>query len=319
MWHEDESRVNEKMLAFYEAIARGGVGLLIVEATTNDYPLGTRWRERYRMDDVKYIKGMSELVNIIHKHGCPTFMAMDHYGNWQTQLPFVPEPLFDGPPVAPSPVCLKNENDFHNDMPRELTIAEIEEIIYKFANAAVRGQKAGFDGVDINSASSHLLHSFLSPYWNRRTDEYGGSLENRTRLLRNIISEIKKRLGNDFPVSLIINGVEIGQAVGIDNAKCLTVEDSRGIAQLLEKAGADAIQVRSHWLGYHIAGYLTDVLFFPDPPVPTREFPEGYDWHRRGAGANLPLAAGIKSLESIPVTSVGRLDPLIGEQALREG
>jgi 2,4-dienoyl-CoA reductase (NADPH2) len=319
MWHEDETYVNEKMLAFYEAIARGGVGLLIVEATTNDYPLGTRWRERYRMDDDKYIKGMSELVNIIHKHGCPTFMAMDHYGNWQTQLPFVPEPLFDGPPVAPSPVSVKNENDFHNDMPRELTIAEIEEIIDKFANAAVRGQKAGFDGVDINSASSHLLHSFLSPYWNRRSDEYGGSLENRTRLLRNIIGEIKKRLGSDFPVSLIMNGVEIGQAVGIDNAKCLTIEDSRKIAQLLEKAGADAIQVRSHWLGYHIAGYLTDVLFFPDPPVPTSEFPEGYDWHHRGAAANLPLAAGIKNLVSIPVTSVGRLDPLLGEQALREG
>jgi 2,4-dienoyl-CoA reductase-like NADH-dependent reductase (Old Yellow Enzyme family) len=183
MWHEDDLHMNEAIKAMYESIARGGVGLLIVESPTVDYPLGARWRERYRIDDDKYIQGLSELVEVIKKHGCPTFMQMNHDGPWQTKMPFVTEPLFSGPPIAASPVSIKSEADLHDDVPRELTIPEIEEIVDKFANAAVRAEKAGFQGVDVNSASSHLLHNFLSPFWNRRKDAYGGSLENRARFL----------------------------------------------------------------------------------------------------------------------------------------
>ena len=319
MWHQDELHMNQAVKAFYEALARGGVGLLIVESPIIDYPLGARWRERYRIDDDKYIKGLSELVQVIHKHGCPTFMQMNHDGPWQVNLPFVPEPLFSGPPIASSAVSLKSDNDFHNEPPRALTIPEIEEIVDKFASAAVRAQKAGFDGVDINAASSHLLHNFLSPFWNRRQDAYGGSLENRARLVVQIIREIKKRLGQDFPVSVCINGMETGRAIGIDDSQCLTPEDSRGIAQLLQEAGADAIQVRSHWLGYHVGAYLPDALLYPEPPIPLKSFPEEYDWSRRGAGANVPLASGIKKAVSIPVLVVGRLDPKLGEKVLREG
>ena len=128
--------------------------------------------------------------------------------------------------MAASPTVLKNENDFHNEPPHELTIPEIEVIIDKFASAAVRAQKAGFDGVDINAASSHLLHNFLSPFWNRRKDAYGGSPENRARIVTSIIKEIKKRLGQDFPVSVCINSIEIGRAADIADEKCLTVDDA---------------------------------------------------------------------------------------------
>ncbi len=319
MWHEDDLHMNEEMKAFYEGIARGGVGLLIVESPTIDYPLGARWRERYRIDDDKYIQGLSELVEVIHKHGCPTFMQMNHDGPWQVKVPFVPEPLFQGSPIAASPVSFKSGSDFHNEVPRPLAVAEIAEIVDKFANAAVRAQKAGFDGVDINAASSHLLHSFLSPFWNRREDAYGGSLENRTRFVREIIQEIKKRLGQDFAVSVIMNGIEIGKVLGVEDNKCLTAEDSRGIARLVQEAGADAIQVRSHWLGYHVGAYLPDALFYPEPPIPVESFPKEYETSRQGAGANITLAAGIKKAVSIPVAVVGRLDPELGEQILREG
>jgi 2,4-dienoyl-CoA reductase (NADPH2) len=78
MWHEDETHMNGAVLAFYESLARGGVGLLIVESPTIDYPSGVRWRPRYRIDDDKYIKGLSELVQVIHKYNCPTFMQMNH-------------------------------------------------------------------------------------------------------------------------------------------------------------------------------------------------------------------------------------------------
>jgi 2,4-dienoyl-CoA reductase (NADPH2) len=319
MWHEDDLHVNQRVKAYYESIARGGVGLLVVETATIDYPLGARWRERYRIDDDKYIKGLSELTTVIHKHGCPTFIQLYHEGPWQTRLPFVPEPLFEGPPIGASPVSVKAPNDFHEDVPRELTVGEIEELVDKFASAAVRCQKAGFDGVDINAASSHLLHNFLSPFWNRRNDDYGGSPENRARFVVQIIKEIKKRLGQDFPVAVIINGIEIGQALGIDNSTCMTPEYSRKIARLLQQAGADAIQVRSHWLGFHIGSYLPEALFYPEPIVPIESFPKEYDTTRKGAGVNIHLAAGIKKEVSVPVTVVGRLDPGLGEKILREG
>lgn len=319
MWHEDETEINQKVLAFYEGLARGGVGLLIVESPTVDYPNGVRWRQRFRIDDDKYIKGLSALPKIIHKYNCPTFMQMNHDGPWQIKLGFEPNPPSPGPPIAASRVSFKSDNDFHNEEPRELTVEEIEEIIDKFASAAVRGEKAGFDGVDINAASSHLLHNFLSPFWNRRHDRYGGSRENRARIVTSIVKEIKKRLGNDFPVSVCINGIEIGRVVGINDNHLFTPEESRLTARLLQEAGADAIQIRSQWMGYHVSAYLPDLLFYPEPPIPLNTFPEGYNWKLRGPGANINFAAATKGVVSIPVITVGRLDPVLGERYLREG
>ena len=319
MWHEDETHMNKTVLAYYESLARGGVGLLIVESPTIDYPAGARWRQRYRIDDDKYIQGLSELAAIIHKYGCPTFMQMNHDGPWQANPINDPNPPFKGPPIAASTVVLKSANDFHNETPHELTIPEIETIIDKFASAAVRAQKAGFDGVDINAASSHLLHNFLSPFWNRRKDAYGGSNENRARFVTNIIKEIKKRLGKDFPVSVCINSIEIGRIADIADSKCLTVDEARRIARILQDAGANALHIRSHWLGYHVGAYLPDLLFYPEPIVPLKDFPLEYNTSQRGVGANINLAAGIKELVSIPIMVVGKLDPELGEKVLREG
>src|SRR3972149_7568734 len=86
MWHQDETSMNAAILAYYESLARGGVGLLIVESPTIDYPLGARWRHRYRIDDDRYIQGLSELVAVIRKHSCPVFMQMNHDGPWQMKL-----------------------------------------------------------------------------------------------------------------------------------------------------------------------------------------------------------------------------------------
>jgi 2,4-dienoyl-CoA reductase (NADPH2) len=319
MWHQDDLHMRPEVLAFYEGIARGGVGLLIVESPTIDYPRGVRWKERYRIDDDRYIQGLSELVAIIHKHGCPTFMQMNHDGPWQVKLPFAPEPMYDGEPIAASPVSFDFEGDFHAEKPHPLAVEEIQEIVDKFACAAVRARKAGFDGVDINAASSHLLHNFFSPFWNKRTDAYGGSIENRARFAMEVIREIKKRAGNDFPVSVILNGVEIGQGIGVPDNQCLTHSDSKAIAQCLQTAGADAIQVRSHFLGYHVGAYLTDALFYPEAPIPIESFPEAYDSSDLGVAANVPAAAGIKSVVTIPVTVVAKLDADIGERIIQEG
>lgn len=319
MWHQDDLHMRPEVLAFYEGIARGGVGLLIVESPTIDYPRGVRWKERYRIDDDKYIGGLSELVQIIHKHGCPTFMQMNHDGPWQVKLPFAPEPMYDGEPIGASAVSFDFEGDFHSEKPHPLTVEEIQEIVDKFASAALRARKAGFDGVDINAASSHLLHNFFSPFWNKRTDAYGGSIENRARFAMEVIRAIKKRAGSDFPVSIILNGVEIGQGIGVPDSECLTHKDSKEIAKCLQAAGADAIQVRSHFLGYHVGAYLTDALFYPEAPIPVESFPEGYDSSDLGVAANVPAAAGIKSVVNIPITVVAKLDANIGERVIREG
>jgi 2,4-dienoyl-CoA reductase (NADPH2) len=318
IWSDEETHMNEATKAFYEAFARGGVGLIIVESPTVDYPRGARWNRRYRIDDDKYIPGLKELVDVIHKHGCPTFMQMNHDGPWQRAL-FGNVPFFKGQPIASSPTSFKSENDFHNEIPHELSIAEVEEIIDKFASAAVRAQKAGFDGVDINASSSHLLHTFLSPFFNQRQDIYGGSRENRARIVVSIIKEIKKRLGKDFPVSVCINGLEVGQIVGIDNSKCLTPEESRGIGQIIQAGGANAIQLRNQWLGYHVGAYLPDLLFYPEPPIPLKSFPAEYNWKNRGVAANVNFAEAMKKVVNIPVITVGRLDPELGEKILREG
>jgi 2,4-dienoyl-CoA reductase (NADPH2) len=319
MWHEDETSMNPSVLAFYEGIARGGVGLLIVESPTVDYPVGARWRQRYRIDDDKYIKGLSELTEVIHKHNCPTFMQMNHDGPWQADMLGIQDGPYTGQPIAASNVTFKSDNDFHNQEPHVLTTGEIEEIIDKFASAAVRARKAGFDGVDINAASSHLLHNFLSPFWNRRDDEYGGSQENRARFVTSIIGEIKKRLGNDFPVCVCINGVEVGQVVGIPDEDCMTTDESRGIARILQRAGADLIQVRNQWLGYHVGAYLPEALFYPDAPIPLKNFPPLYYKDKKGVGANMLFAEAVKNEVSIPVMVVGRLDADLGERIISEG
>jgi 2,4-dienoyl-CoA reductase (NADPH2) len=320
MWHESDTHMRPEMLAFYERMARGGTGLIIVESPTIDYPAGARWRMRYRIDDDRFIEGLKELVDVIHKHGCPTFMQMNHDGPWQADLRHIePDQVYAGPPLAASPVSVPYEADFHNEVPKELTIPEIEDLVDKFAAAAERAKKAGFDGVDVNAASSHLLHNFLSPFWNRREDVYGGSSENRTRFPRQVIEEIKRRCGKDFACTMIINGLEVGRVLGFPDEQMLTPALARENARWIEKAGADAIMVRSHWLGYHVPGYLTDLLFYPDPPIPVEEFPPEYYAKEKGVGANTLLAAALKKEVSIPVTVVGRLDADFGERLLEAG
>jgi 2,4-dienoyl-CoA reductase (NADPH2) len=318
---EDNERVNDKVKSYYEAIARGGIGLLIVESPVSDYPRGTRRKKRLRIDDDRYIEGLAELTQVIHKHGCPTFMQMNHDGPFQQygwDPPGVP-PLNPDKPVAASPAMIKSENDFHNEESRALTISEIEEIIDKYASAAARAKKAGFDGVDINAGSSHLMHNFLSPFWNRRQDIYGGSVENRTRFLTSIIKEMKRRAGTDFPVCVCINGIEIGKIVGIEDNKFATPDEIQQIARLIQEAGADAIMVRTLWVGRHISGFIPDSIFLPEPPINLKPYEKKFDWSRLGAGGQVPFAALIKQAVSIPIVAVGRIDYELGEKVLREG
>lgn len=319
-WGAGMDQINDRGKFYYEALARGGIGLLMVEGPALDPPEGPRMMGSYRLDDDKYIKGVSELVQIIHKYDCPAFVNINNTANWQKKMPWEKEPSSPGVPLGPSRVCVKSELDNNNEMPREITIPEMQEMTEKYASVAVRCQKAGFDGIEINAACTNIFAAFLSPFWNRRHDEYGvDSLENRSRFLIENIKELKKCLGQDFPVSVIINGAEFGNLIDVENSECLTLQDSTGIARLLQDAGADAIEVRSVWLGRHDASFLTDHFCYPEPPIPIKFFPKEYDWSRRGAGANRLMTAAVKKALTIPVLAVGRLDPELGEEMLRKG
>lgn len=293
--------VNRTLKGFYEGQARGGVGAVFVEGPAIDYPLGMFRDRGIRIDEDEYVPGLKELTDAIHKHDCPAFLQLVHAGPWHRRRFFGLQPVAAS---VPETICFPAE-----DLPRELTVLEIQDIVDKFASAALRAREAGFDGVDVNAGAAHLLSTFLCRHWNRRQDAYGShDLESRARIVTEIISEIKNRLGTDYPVGVLFNGLEYG------SGEALSIDEGRELARIFEGAGADSIQVRHYRYG-SFASFWPEQFFYPEPYEP---LPRELDWSRRGAGAYAPLAAKIKQVVSIPVITVGRLSPELGEEVLRE-
>ncbi len=310
--------MNDNTLGFYDALAKGGVGIVAVEAPTVDYPLGCRWHHRYRMDDDKFIPGMKQLVDLIHSHDCPTFMQMEHDGPWQNPL-FPNHPAtFEGPPIGASAVNIPLPSDFHRDMIRPLTVPEIEEIVAKYVNAAERAQKAGFDGVDLNMGSTHITMNFMSPWWNRRDDEYGGTQEKRNKLALDIVTGIKKRCGDDFPVVVCVNGFECGHFLNEPESKVFNHDLALKTMGMLVDAGADALMIRSSWLGLHVPGFLPDYLFFPEAQIPIEKMPPQYYAKDLGKGAIRLMTEEAKKRFDVPIILVGYVTPELGEKMLEE-
>jgi len=176
-------------------------------------------------------------------------------------------------------------------MPRELALAEIKDLVRKFAAAAQRARQAGFDGVEIHSTGYYLVAQFLSSTANARQDEYGGSLSNRARFLTEIVQAVRANVGPDYPVLCKISAMELGPGAGI------TVEEAQQIARIAEEAGADALE---------IAAMLWGII--PRLPPSTAEAPGGL----------LPFMDGLKNAVRIPLIAAGRITPELGEKALQE-
>ena len=303
----DRGHMNDTNIACYESLSKGGVGLLVAGTA----PLIDADVPGFRITRDEYIPGFRKLAAAIHKHGCPAFAQIFHVGPMS--------PLFFKAPsgIAASSVPKKESPRPFFEVARELTIPEIQDIVETFGKAAERIKKAGFDGIELNGATNHLLNSFLSRAWNRRQDAYGcGSLESRARIVIEIIQDIKRRNGQDFVVIALINGAEVGLKQGI------TLEESKGIARLLEEAGADAIEVRGEFYmrtdddKRRDSTHFPEIYFYPEPPKVMREDIDGKHY---GVGASVPLAAGIKQVVSVPVIVAGRLTPEVGEKAIRSG
>jgi len=275
--------VTPELLAYYRRRAQGGVGLIIVENAQVDMFQGRSLTAQIAVDSDKFLPGLRALAEVIHAEGAKTFLQIQHGGRQCT-----PSTTDGLQPVAPSPVPCK----FLGVMPRALTKEEIRELVEKFAQAALRARLAGFDGVEVHAAHGYLLNEFLSPYTNKRDDEYGGSFENRLRFLLEILARIKELVGEDFVV-----GVRLSVEEFVPGG--LTLAESQEIARALEASGVDYISAS--------CGIYESVSTIIEP----MNFAEGWRAH---------LARGIKEVVSCPVIAVGVIrHPEVAERILAEG
>ncbi len=315
---DGSGKVTRRHKAFYGALARGGVGLIVVEAASIDRPRDTGISSGsgtvLRFDNDDFIPSLRELVDLIHGYSCPTFLQMMMGGATESApgIPGVSSSFLTPDEVRERQPYHKTYLLDNPQSPRELTIEEIGGLVEKFALAAERASKAGFNGVEVNGANGHLINAFISRVWNRRHDKYGcDSLENRARFLVEIIQAIKKRVGQDFVVTVNFNAAEYG----IENAT--TLEEGLGFARLIEAAGADAILGRAH--GYQDVSMdiiWPERIFIPEAPDP---LPKDCYWKEYGAGAFTPIAAAIKKVVRVPLLLSGRIYPELGEHILRQG
>ena len=281
-----EGYVTERLKNYYEARARGGVGLIICGATYI-HKQGWCYATQLSIRDDKYIPGLSELTQAIHRHGAKAAIQLHHGGR------LAKSELSGMQPVAPSSIASAGSPlpGMGGEIPKELTIREIAEIVNQFAEAALRAKKAGFDGVEIHGAHGYIVSQFLSRSCNKRQDSYGGDLPNRARFLVEVIKAIKKAVGSDYPVWCRINGMEYGVPEGI------TLEEAQETARIAQEAGSDAIHVSA--TGPRAPNNLPSHTFVP-------AVLEG-------------LAAGIKKAVTVPVIAVGKITPEAAEKILAEG
>ncbi|MBR3869741.1 MAG: FAD-dependent oxidoreductase [Clostridia bacterium] len=225
--------VNKAVLNHYSERAKGGVGAIIVEVTCVDSPLGLNTKGMLVIDDDKYIPGMTQLADVIHEGGAKAFLQISHTGRGARRK------IIGDQPVGPSAVAMPYSYmmGLANETPRALTIDKIKNIEEKYAQAALRAKKAGFDGVEIHAVGYYLGQQFLSKTANIRTDEYGGSRENRIRFHLNIIKRIRELCGDDFAIIVKLSVIEMGKDGGI------SMPDGLYYCKKLQEAGVDAIEV----------------------------------------------------------------------------
>lgn len=218
--------VSQRLLDYYEARARGGVGIIIVEAACI-HPSGMEASTQLRIDQPRYISGLEHLAETIKSHGVAAFIQLLHAGRQTSSM------VTGEQPVAPSPLaCSVTRED-----PRELSLDEVKHLELAYIEAARNAARAGFDGVELHAAHGYLINQFLSPHSNHRWDEYGGSPENRMRFLVNILAGIKKAEPG-LLVSIRLNMDDFVPGG-------LQLEESVKIAMRLEEEGANLIHCSS--------------------------------------------------------------------------
>ncbi len=283
----EDGNPSERQVAYYEARARGGAGLIMVEDTVVHASAAAGFGDIGvpAIYDDRFIPAWKKLNERIHAAGAKTSVQLWHPGRqYPAQGP-------EKPPLAPSllpcpcPLC--------QDIPHALTIPEIEEMIEAFAQAARRAKAAGFDTVEVSGTHGYLIAQFMSAYTNRRTDRYGGDLRSRMRFALETVSAVRSKVGPDYPIIFRFSADEF--VTGGRN-----LDESLTIAPWLVKAGVDCLHVS--------AGVYANVETLTVAPS---YVPKGYI---------IALAEAVKKAAKVPVMTVGKLnDPLMAEEVIAQG
>lgn len=230
--HTVDGFIMDDVVEFYKRRAQGGVGLIIFANMQWD-KLRYNPNHGAMLTDEKYIPSLKKLTDAIHDGGSKVFAQLMHRGRCANRASIQGEQA-----VAPSPIPGRFT---HFEMPKELTVEEIKEFVDWQAEAAVIAKKAGFDGIEIETNSGYLYGQFFSPLTNHRTDEYGGSLENRCRFMVETLEGMRAAVGPDYPISLRVSGSDFmdGGCNGDDIAE---------ICELLDKTGyVDGFSITAGW------------------------------------------------------------------------
>ena len=273
-----ESRVNPRMLEFYRARAKGGVGLIVLDCPCLDYPRAYKGPHELRIDRPEYAEGVRELVAVIQGQGARAFMQLN-YPKERT--------VAQGTPGA-----RKKGRNWKVSLANGMSLFEAAEILEIMADGAASAKELGYDGVEIQASYGDLIAQLLSPLLNRRTDELGGSVENRARFLGRLIKKVKIAAGPRFPVMVkLVCDEYVSAGLGVDEALV--------IAALVEKSGADAIVANG---GNKSSKFVT---------IPG---------HDSGPGPLVDLAARIKGAVTIPVVAIGKINtPALADAIIGQG
>lgn len=275
-----EHTLSDQAINYYAERSKGGFGLVITEFLCVE-ELGYAGPTQPSIASDDKIDNLTKLTTAVHKGNAKIFAQLHHSGAQTSAKVIGVEPL------SPSGVPHGKYREKVHAMSNE----EVYRLIDRFIEAGVRAKKSGFDGVEVHCAHGYLINQFASKYFNKRTDEFGGSVENRMRFATEVIKGIKKANGNDYPVTIRFSADELLESGN-------TIEDVVPYAMLAEEAGADAIHVS---YGTGVSGGIT-TPYFNKPAF------------------NVENAAKIKAAVSIPVIAVGRINsPIIAETIIRTG
>lgn len=218
----EDGRPGERLVRYHEAKARGGCALTIFGGSSSVHPSSpaAAWKQIANHDD-SVIPGYRAIADAVHRHDCLVFTQLTHLGRRAQSDPDGAGMLL-APSQIPEPV--------HREVPHALEPEQIAELVRAFGAAARRCRDGGLDGVEISMAHNHLIDQFWSPLFNERTDDYGGSLDNRLRFGFEVVAEIRRQVGRDFVVGARISGDELSRGG-------LTAHDMAAIARRLAASG----------------------------------------------------------------------------------
>ncbi|BAX81072.1 NADH:flavin oxidoreductase [Labilibaculum antarcticum] len=225
---DKDGHITPQLYKVYEELSKGGVGMIITGYSMVD-PNDRPNPGMMGIYNDSFIEEHRKLVDTVHSNGTPIAIQLAYGGSQNYHPDFQDATLF-----GPSAV----KNRLTGITPKEMSKEDIQHLTKMFTSAAIRAQKSGYDAVEIHGAHGYLLSQFLTPFCNRRTDEYGGTIENRSRIIVDVIQSIRKAAGDNFTIMVKMNHDDY-----MDEGEGLTLADAVEVAKILEKAGADLLEI----------------------------------------------------------------------------